>query len=114
MDPLQHVLHMSLLIITGKILLQYVFAYVSSDNHFRKILPNTPCKKSFFSLQYVFPYMYLDYFPVKILHHTLYSYMAFLQYVNLYVALGYHFLKTLLNIPCRYIVFLPHVFGYDT
>ena len=37
--------HMSLQIITGKILLLYVFAYVSSDDHFREILPNTPCKK---------------------------------------------------------------------
>ena len=49
MAPLQHVLHKSRLIITDKILLQYVFAYVSSDYHFGEILPNTPCKKSFFS-----------------------------------------------------------------
>ena len=79
-----------------------------------KYCPTLLAKKSLFFLRYVLPYVYLDYFPVKILPHTLCSYMAFLQYVNLYVALGYHFLKTLLNIPCRCIVFIQHVFGYDT
>jgi hypothetical protein len=48
MATLQYVLHIFLQIITGKILLQYVFAYVSSDYHFGEILPHTPCKKKVF------------------------------------------------------------------
>ena len=50
MATLQYVLHIFLQIITGKILLQYVFAYVSSDYHFGEILPHTPCKKKVFFL----------------------------------------------------------------
>ena len=38
MAPLQQVLRISLRIITGKILHQYVFPYVSSDYHFGEIL----------------------------------------------------------------------------
>ena len=92
MATLQYVLHIFLQIITGKILLQYVFAYVSSDYHFGEILPHTPCKKKgffllscmvfpqdkssltllankkyFSSLLYVLPYVSSKCFPVKIL-----------------------------------------------
>ena len=68
MATLQYVLHIFLQIITGKILLQYVFAYVSSDYHFGEILPHTPCKKKYFSsLLYVLPYVSSKCFPVKIL-----------------------------------------------
>jgi len=48
MATLQYVLHIFLQIITGKILLQYVFAYVSSDYHFGEILPALLAKKVFF------------------------------------------------------------------
>ena len=85
MAPLQHVLHKSCLIITDKILLQYVFAYVSSDYHFGEILTNTPCKKKVFFFSpvcvaicvfkmlpcensaaiwlFFMSYVYLDFFP---------------------------------------------------
>ena len=48
MATLQYVLHIFLQIITGKILLQYVFANVSLDGQFGEILPHTPCQKKVF------------------------------------------------------------------
>ena len=48
--------HTSLQTITEKILLQYVFANVSSDDHFGKILLHTSCKKKVFCLRYVLPH----------------------------------------------------------
>ena len=66
-------LHMSVQIISGKILFLYVFAYVSCNLHFGEILPNTPCKKQGLLLLDVLPYVSPDYFTAQILRHTLYS-----------------------------------------
>ena len=60
MATLQYVLHIFLHIITWKILLQYVFAYVSSDYHFGEILPHTPCKKKVFFFSGMCCHMYLQ------------------------------------------------------